>query len=234
MEAANWFTWLGANSLWLSRSFMQCMGGERALLQGDAVVLSISGSAQYLSFFPPSTIANTLYHMVGANIPTTNAAVGWGFALDFLFFDNMVYPFFAHGATIGTGGHGVSIEVGPVFDIFEPDDYQGPFMTASFGGGMHVLGTGFAKGFSGSTFVTNPGLMKGSWGWSMGPSLSSGSGVSFSTAFLEYTRLRGYEYPASALGLASLSHGFGTVEELSTFVTQNGTGLARRLLNTVV
>jgi len=124
---------------------------------------------------PPSAYVVSI--SLGAIIRVGPLLTGLGpeFSVDFLYIKSKHrwYDYVAPGLSIGVAGGGLTVEAGPVCEVEEKKDYEGPYFSSSFGGVKGLfssVGVGVGVNYFWAPFGrTTTG--KKSYGWKAGPVL---------------------------------------------------------------
>ena len=122
---------------------------------------------------PPSAFVVSI--SVGAIFRVGPLLTGFGpeFSVDFLYIKSkrMWYDYVAPGLSIGVAGGGLTVEAGPVWEVEEKNDYEGPYFYSSFGevkGLFSSARVGVGVNYFWAPFGrTTTG--KKSYGWKAGP-----------------------------------------------------------------
>ena len=124
----------------------------------------------------------------------------------------------------------MSLELGPVDDVFIPGDYEEGFLAVS-GSLQAGIPKVFGVGVSGTAFVSFHGIFSGSWGYSVGGAVSFSTGARYLTTWTKYQRTLDAagnpdRFPISSIPLlASLPNRNANPEEFAAFVAANRSAL---------
>ena len=195
--------------------------GQDVVSEPDSWVLSFTFASNFFGVSPVGVLPS----------PFGPTAVGLAFNLDFLFVGNEVWVYTAWGPSIGSSGSGLSVEIGPVFDIDVPSDYEGAFLAASLayagGGPLAHPALSFGRGIAATAFTSHPDILNGSWGYSFGAPIYGGSGLSSQASYGVSRTIFTFRVSLSLLdtsGILSVLPPLQTVSDqpsVSSYIAQN-------------